>query len=393
MFSKLSIRDLDTAGKTVFMRTDFNVPLNDRQEVTDDTRIRAALPSIQHLIDNGARLILASHLGRPKGKVVFEMSLSPVADRLAKLVDAPVRFARDCLGEEVESMISEMGEGEILLLENLRFHAEETDNEEAFAEQLASLADIYVNDAFGTAHRAHASTEGVARKMETAAAGFLMEKELEYLGGLFDEPLRPCVALLGGAKISGKIPVIKNLLEHVDSILIGGGMAFTFFKAMGLGVGNSIVDEELFDAARSLIEKSREMNKEILLPVDLLIAPNMSADAEIRTVLPTDLPEGWMGLDIGPDTCELYSGRLSQAKTVFWNGPMGVFELKPFAQGTLSMARALAEATGKGARTVVGGGDSVAAVKQLGLGESLSHISTGGGASLELVEGRDLPGV
>jgi len=393
MFSKLSVRDLKTVGKTVFVRVDFNVPLNDRQEVTDDTRIRGALPTIRLLVDSGAKVILASHLGRPKGKYVFELSLAPVADRLAELLDAPVHFARDCVGEDVRKAVSELKVGEVLLLENLRFHAEEESDDPEFSRQLADLADIYVNDAFGTAHRAHASTEGMARLMDIRAAGLLMEKELEFLGGLLDHPARPAVALLGGAKIMGKIPVVENLMEHVDSILIGGGMTFTFFKAMGLSVGSSILDEELLETALAITHKAKEKGMDLLLPVDVLVAPEVKSDAETRVVLPTDIPDGWMGLDIGPATIDLYGKKLRGAKTIFWNGPMGVFEVKTFARGTLEMARALGDATRAGAVTVVGGGDSVAAVKRLGLESGLSHISTGGGASLELVEGRPLPGV
>ncbi len=393
MLDKLSIRDIKTVGKTVFVRVDFNVPLNDRQEVTDDTRIRSALPTIQMLVDSGAKVVLASHLGRPKGKYVFEMSLAPVADRLAEMLDAPVHFARDCVGEDAKNSVADLKAGEVLLLENLRFHAEEEGNDPAFAGQLAAMADIYVNDAFGTAHRAHASTEGMARLMDTSAAGLLMEKELEFLGGLLTNPQRPAVALLGGAKIMGKIPVVENLMEHVDSILIGGGMTFTFFKAMGLSVGSSILDEQLLETALTITRKAKELGKELLLPVDVLVAPEVKADAETRVVLPTDIPEGWMGLDIGPATMELFGSKLRAARTIFWNGPMGVFEVKPFAQGTLEMARAMGDATAKGAVTVVGGGDSVAAVKQLGLEKGMSHISTGGGASLELMEGKLLPGV
>ncbi len=393
MLAKLSVRDLKTVGKTVFVRVDFNVPLNDRQEVTDDTRIRAALPTVQMLLDSGSRVVLASHLGRPKGKYVFEMSLAPVADRLAELLDAPVHFARDCVGEDAKKAISELKEGEVLLLENLRFHPEEEANDAEFAGQLADMADIYVNDAFGTAHRAHASTEGMARLMDIRAAGLLLEKELEFLGGLLYEPQRPAVALLGGAKIMGKIPVMENLMEHVDSILVGGGMTFTFFKAMGLSVGASILDEQLLETALKITRKAKELGKELLLPVDVVVAPEVKADAETKIVLPTDIPDDWMGLDIGPATMELYGDKLRAARTIFWNGPMGVFEVKPFAQGTLEMARAMGDATAKGAVTVVGGGDSVAAVKQLGLEGGMSHISTGGGASLELMEGKLLPGV
>lgn len=393
MIDKLSVRDIKAAGKTVFVRVDFNVPLNDRQEVGDDTRIRAALPTIRLLTEQGARVILASHLGRPKGKYVFELSMAPVADLLAKMVDAPVRFARDCVGEEVVGMVADLKDGEILLLENLRFHAEETANDQSFAVELASLAEIYVNDAFGTAHRAHASTEGMARLMDKRAAGLLMERELEFLGALLHEPKRPALALLGGAKIMGKVPVIENLMNNVDSLLVGGGMIFTFLKAMGLEIGKSIVDDELLETTLRITRKAREQGKDLLLPVDLVIAREVKAETEMKVVLPTDIPEGWMGLDIGPKTIDLYGKKIRAARTIFWNGPMGVFEVEPFSRGTLEMARALADATRAGATSVVGGGDSVAAVKKLGLADELSHISTGGGASLELMEGKILPGV
>jgi phosphoglycerate kinase len=393
MFAKLSVRDLDCAGKTVFVRVDYNVPLNDRQEVTDDTRIRASLPTLELLIDKGARLVLASHLGRPKGKVQFEFSLSPVADRLSELVDVPVRFVRDCVGEEVRKRAAQLKAGEILMLENLRFHAEETDNDPGFAAELASLAELYVNDAFGTAHRAHASTEGMTKHFELRAAGLLMEKELNFLGHMLAEPERPAAALLGGAKISGKIPVITSLLERLDTLMIGGGMAFTFFKTLGLGIGASIVDDSLLETARAITRQAKESKREILLPVDIVVAREKTGDAETQVVLPTDIPEGWMGLDIGPKTVELYSQVIQASKSVFWNGPMGLFEVPAFAKGTQALARVLAEATSQGTTTVVGGGDSVAAINQLGLGGKFTHVSTGGGASLELMEGKTLPGV
>ncbi len=393
MFSKLSVRDLDVAGKKVFVRVDFNVPLNDRQEVTDDTRISAALDTLKLLIDNGATLILGSHLGRPKGEYIFEMSLSPVADRLAELVDIPVRFARDCVGEEVRDMVDQMHEGDILLLENLRFHDGETGNDPAFAKELAGLADLYVNDAFGTAHRAHASTEGMTRHFDFRAAGLLMERELQFLGTLLSDPQRPASALLGGAKLSTKIPVIENLLSHLDTLMIGGGMAFTFFKALGLGIGSSLVDESMLDTALQTIRNAKENKREVLLPVDVVVAREMSESTETQVVLPTDIPEGWMGLDIGPRTIELYSQVIQASKSVFWNGPMGVFEVPQFAKGTLELAKTLAEATDQGAITVVGGGDSVAAISAAKLDRRFTHISTGGGASLEFMEGKALPGV
>ena len=393
MFSKLSVRDLDVAGKKVFVRVDFNVPLNDRQEVTDDTRIRAALDTLKLLVEKGATLILGSHLGRPKGEYVFEMSLSPVADRLAELVDIPVRFARDCVGEEVRESVDQLRDGDILLLENLRFHKGETDNDRLFAEQLAGLADLYVNDAFGTAHRAHASTEGMTKHFEFRAAGLLLERELQFLGSLLADPQRPASALLGGAKLSTKIPVIENLLEHLDTLMIGGGMAFTFFKALGLNVGASLVDESMLDTALATIRNAKENKREVLLPVDVVVARDMSEEAETQVVLPTDIPEGWMGLDIGPKTVDLYSQVVQASKSVFWNGPMGVFEVAQFAKGTLDLAQVLAEATDQGAVTVVGGGDSVAAISMSKLTDRFTHISTGGGASLEFMEGKALPGV
>ncbi len=393
MLSKLSVRDLDVAGKKVFVRVDFNVPLNDRQEVTDDTRIRASLDTLKLLIEGGATLILGSHLGRPKGEYIFEMSLSPVADRLAELVDIPVRFARDCVGDEVRETVGQMREGDILLLENLRFHEGETGNDPAFAKELAEVADLYVNDAFGTAHRAHASTEGMTRHFEYRAAGLLLEKELEFLGNLLGDPQRPASALLGGAKLSSKIPVIENLLSHLDTLMIGGGMAFTFFKALGLGVGASLLDESMLETARQTIRNAKESKREVLLPVDVVVAREMSESAETQVVLPTDIPDTWMGLDIGPRTVELYSQVIQASKSVFWNGPMGVFEVPQFAKGTLELARILAEATDHGTVTVVGGGDSVAAINAGKLAGRFTHISTGGGASLEFMEGKALPGV
>lgn len=393
MLSKLSVRDLDVSGKKVFVRVDYNVPLNDRQEITDDTRIRASLDTLKLLIERGATLILGSHLGRPDGNPAYEYSLSPVADRLAELVDVPVRFARDCVGREVGETVAQMREGSVLLLENLRFHRGEEANDPDFAAELASLAELYVNDAFGTAHRAHASTEGMTRHFEFRAAGLLMERELNFLGQLLSDPERPASALLGGAKLSGKIPVIRNLMEHLDTLMIGGGMAFTFFKALGLSVGKSLVDEAMLETALKTIRSAKEANREILLPVDVVVAKERSDDAETQTVLPTDIPEGWMGLDVGPKTVDLYTQVIQASKSIFWNGPMGVFEVAKFSRGTLSLAKAMADATSHGATTVVGGGDSVAAITQLKLAKRFTHVSTGGGASLELMEGKSLPGV
>jgi phosphoglycerate kinase len=393
MLSKLSVRDLDVSGKKVFVRVDYNVPMNDRQEITDDTRIRASLETLKLLVERGATLILGSHLGRPDGTPAFEYSLSPVADRLAELVDAPVRFARDCVGREVGETVTQLRAGSILLLENLRFHPGETANDPEFAAELAALADLYVNDAFGTAHRAHASTEGMTRHFEFRAAGLLMERELNFLGQLLTDPERPASALLGGAKLAGKIPVIRNLMDHLDTLMIGGGMAFTFFKALGLGVGKSLVDDSMLDTALKTIRSAKERKREILLPVDVVVAKERSDDAETQVVLPTDIPEGWMGLDVGPKTVDLYTQVIQASKSIFWNGPMGVFEVAKFSRGTLSLAKAMAEATSQGATTVVGGGDSVAAITQLKLARRFTHVSTGGGASLEFMEGKALPGV
>jgi phosphoglycerate kinase len=393
MLSKLSVRDLDVTGKKVFVRVDFNVPLNDRQEVTDDTRIRASLDTLRLLLERGAILVLGSHLGRPDGKVAPVYSLSPVADRLAELIDAPVRFSRDCVGREVLETVAQLRPGSVLMLENLRFHAGEEANSAEFAGELAALADLYVNDAFGTAHRAHASTEGMTRHFEFRAAGLLMERELSFLGQLLSDPERPASALLGGAKLGTKIPVIRNLLEHLDTLMIGGGMAFTFFKALGLGVGKSLVDASMLETALKTIRSAKESKREILLPVDIVIAREITDDAETQIVLPTDIPEGWMGLDIGPKTVDLYTQVIQASKSIFWNGPMGVFEVPKFSRGTLSLAKALAEATTQGTITVVGGGDSVAAVTQLKLAKRFTHVSTGGGASLEFMEGKALPGV
>jgi phosphoglycerate kinase len=393
MLSKLSIRDLDLAGKTVFIRVDYNVPLNDRQEVTDNTRITASLATLNLCIESGAKVVLGSHLGRPKGKYQFEMSLSPVADRLAEMLETPVRFVRDCVGDDVREQVSQLKGGETLLLENLRFHGEETENDPLFSAKLASLADIYINDAFGTAHRAHASTVGMTSHFEIRAAGLLMEKELNVLGQMLGNPRRPAAGLLGGAKISGKIPVIKSLVNKLDTLMIGGGMAFTFFKAWGMNIGKSIVDDDLMETARTTIEEAKGNKREILLPVDIVVAREMNDSSETRIVLPTDIPDGWMGLDIGPRTVEIFSDVIQASSSIFWNGPMGVFEVPQFARGTQAIAQAIAQASDGGTITVAGGGDSVAAIGKLGLKDKFSHISTGGGASLEFMEGKELPGV
>lgn len=382
--AKLSIRDLDLKGKRVFLRVDFNVPLAPGgEEITSDKRIKAALPTIRYALEQGAGLVLASHLGRPKGKVNPEMSLKPVAARLSELLGRPVAMAPDCVGPEVEKILP--GPGELLLLENLRFHPEEEKNEAEFAKKLARLGYVYVNDAFGTAHRAHASTVGVIAFLKPAAAGLLMEKELEYLSKCTDNPARPCIGILGGAKVSDKIEVIENLLKFADRLLIGGAMAYTFLKAQGQPVGRSLVEEDKLELAKGLLAKA---GSRLMLPVDHVVAEALEENAANETV--AVIPEGKMGLDIGPATRAAYAGALQGAKTIIWNGPMGVFEKKPFDAGTVAIAKAVA---GSGALSVVGGGDSEKAVKAAGVSDRISHISTGGGASLEFLSGMVLPGV
>lgn len=382
--AKLSIRDLNLNGKTVFMRVDFNVPLtNGGQEITSDKRIKASLPSIQYALSQGAALILASHLGRPKGKRNPEMSLQPVAAKLAELLGQPVAFAPDCVGPEVEAMKPKPGE--VLLLENLRYHAAEEENDPEFAKQLASLCDVYVNDAFGTAHRAHASTVGMIAYVPQAAAGLLMDKELEYLGKATTDPERPCVAIIGGAKVSDKIEVIMNLLKVVDRLMIGGAMAYTFAKAKGEPIGKSLVEDDKLELARDLMATAGE---KLMLPVDHVVSAEFKAGAESEVV--TEIPEGKMALDIGPATVAAYVDVVKSAKTIIWNGPMGVFELKPFDVGTMALAHAVADSD---AISVVGGGDSEKAIKTAGLSDKISHVSTGGGASLEFLGGVQLPGV
>lgn len=382
--AKLSIRDLDLKGKRVFMRVDFNVPLaNGGQEITSDKRINAALPSIQYALERGAALVLASHLGRPKGKVNPEMSLKPAAARLAELLGKPVRMAPDCIGPVVEAMLP--APGEVLLLENLRYHAEEEKNDPEFAKHLAALGELYVNDAFGTAHRAHASTEGIIQFLKPAAAGLLMEKELEYLFKCTQSPEHPCIGILGGAKVSDKIEVISNLLKFVDKLLIGGAMAYTFAKAQGLPTGKSLVEEDKVDLAKELLAKASD---KLMLPTDHVVAELFEAGAPNEVV--TEIPDGKMGMDIGPATRAAFAEVIAGAKTIIWNGPMGVFEKAPFDAGTVAIAEAVANS---GALSVVGGGDSEKAVKQAGLSAKISHISTGGGASLEFLSGLTLPGV
>ncbi|MFH1862205.1 MAG: phosphoglycerate kinase [bacterium] len=391
--SKLSIDQLTLKDQRVLIRVDFNVPLTDDGKVRDDIRIRASLPTIQRVSDQGGKAILMSHLGRPKGKPNPKYSLKPAAERLAMLLGKPVAFAADCLGPEVEKQIAGLGSGDCILLENLRFHEEEEKNDPQFAQALARFGDVYINDAFGTAHRAHASTEGVTRYIKLCAAGYLMQKELEYLGKTIGNPVRPFVAILGGAKISGKIEVISNLMKKVDSLLIGGGMAFAFFKAQGLEIGASLFEPETLDTASEVLQAAKKSGVELLLPQDVVIADRFDAAANQRIVPINGIEAGWQGLDIGPQTIELFRQKCLSAKTIVWNGPMGVFEMEPFAKGTNAVAAALAEATANGATTIIGGGDSAAAIAQAGLEDKVSHVSTGGGASLEFLEGKTLPGV
>lgn len=388
-----SIDSLDLSGKKVLVRVDFNVPLDDEGHITDDTRIRESLPTIQKIMADKGKIILMSHLGRPKGKRNEKYTLKPVAERLSELLDTTVAFAEDCIGEKAEQAVAKLQDGEVLLLENLRFYAEEEANDEGFARSLASLADVYINDAFGTAHRAHASTEGVAHHVASHAAGYLLLKELKYLGEAVDNPERPFVAILGGSKISGKIDVITSLLKKCDAILVGGGMIFTFFKAMGKNIGSSLVEEDKIELAGQILKEAEDLNVRLLLPSDVVIADAFKNDAQSRTVSVDDIEDGWMGLDIGPETIELFRREILGAKTVVWNGPMGVFEMSTFAAGTKAVAEALVEATETGAVTIVGGGDSAAAIAQLGLADKVTHVSTGGGASLEFLEGKTLPGV
>ena len=393
MRKKMNLSDFQAKGRKVLMRVDFNVPLDAERNITDDTRIQASLPSLQHLLKQGGSVVLMSHLGRPKGQIVPAMSLRPVADRLAELLDAPVKFAIDTVGPDARAKAASLEAGEVLLVENLRFNPGETGNDPGFASGLAQLGDCYVNDAFGTAHRAHASTVGVTHHFDSCRAGFLMEKELKNLGTLLHEPARPFVAILGGAKVGGKVDVILNLLDIVDELLLGGGMIFTFFKAHGLNIGTSLLDEESLEVVARITEKARTSRAKLILPEDCVVAREFNDKSEKKVELVTDLPDGWMGLDIGPKTVENYRRHIAAARAIFWNGPMGVFELPSFAAGTRAVGEAVALATDGGALSVVGGGDSVAAANQMGLSDRMSHISTGGGASLEYMAGLALPGV
>lgn len=390
--AKLTLNDIDVNGKKVMMRVDFNVPIIDGK-ITDDNRVQAALPSINHVLENGGLLILTSHLGRPKGERNPEFSLKPVADHLATLIDAPVHFADDCIGETAESVIAKAKPGEVVVLENVRFYKEETDNDEEFSKKLAAHADLFVNDAFGSSHRAHASVAGVTRYLQPAASGYLLEKEIKYLNDSINDPDRPFVAILGGAKVSDKIPVIEQLISKVDTIIIGGGMAYTFLVAKGKSVGNSLLQEEMVDTAKSLMEKAKAAGVNLMLPFDFVIADDFSNDANQEVVDEDNIKDGWEALDIGPQTAIAFGNTIKSAKTVVWNGPMGVFEMPSFADGTNAVAEALVEATNFGGTTIIGGGDSASAIKNAGLADKVSHVSTGGGASLEFLEGKELPGV
>nr|WP_199326123.1 phosphoglycerate kinase [Nostoc parmelioides] len=387
-----SLSAADISGKRALVRVDFNVPLDDQGNITDDTRIRAALPTIQDLTQKGAKVILASHFGRPKG-VDEKLRLTPVAKRLSELLGQEVIKTDDSIGDEVAAKVATLQNGQVLLLENVRFYKEEEKNDPEFAQKLAANADFYVNDAFGTAHRAHASTEGVTKFLSPSVAGYLVEKELQYLQSAIENPQRPLAAIIGGSKVSSKIGVIETLLEKCDKLIIGGGMIFTFYKARGLNVGKSLVEEDKLELAKSLEAKAKERGVSLLLPTDVVLADNFAPDANSQTVSIENIPDGWMGLDIGPDSVKVFQAALADTKTVIWNGPMGVFEFDKFAAGTEAIAHTLAEIGKTGTTTIIGGGDSVAAVEKVGLADQMSHISTGGGASLELLEGKVLPGI
>ena len=391
--NKLTIDDIELKGKRVLVRVDFNVPLNENGEITDDLRIRSSLPTIRKIIESGGKAILMSHLGRPKGKVNPALRMTPVALRLSEYLKQGIKLAPDCTSAETTGMAEELKEGEILLLENLRFHPEETSNDPNFARRLASLGEVYVNDAFGTAHRAHASTEGVTHYISPCAAGYLMQKEIDFLGKALEEPAQPFIAVLGGAKVAGKIEIIESLLNRVNTILVGGGMSFTFLKAEGKEIGDSMLEEDILSLAADTLSKARDAGVELILPEDVVAARDISNDSPAQSISVDDIEPGWKGLDIGPKTAVVFAEKVKSARTVLWNGPMGVFELGQFASGTETVAKALAEATEGGAITVVGGGDSAAAINKYGLEEKVSHVSTGGGASLEFLGGIKLPGI
>jgi phosphoglycerate kinase len=390
---KKTIDDVSLKGKKVLIRCDFNVPLDEYQQITDDRRIQASLPTIRKALKEGASIILCSHLGRPKGEFKPELSLAPVSVQLSLLLGQDVGLTIDCIGDNVQKIKSELQPGQVLLLENLRFHNEETKNEPDFAKQLAQGCDIFINDAFGTAHRAHASTEGVTHFIKECVAGYLIEKELKFLGETVDKPEHPFIAILGGAKISGKIDVIKNLFDKVDTLIIGGGMIFTFFKAQGYEIGKSLLEEERIEMAIELLAEAKEKGVNLSLPEDVIIADEFINDANRKTVKISEIPKDWMGLDIGPKSIEIFAEKIRKAKTIVWNGPMGAFEMDNFALGTKRIAEELAQVTENGAITVVGGGDSAAAISKFGLEKNITHISTGGGASLEFLEGKKLPGI
>ncbi len=388
--NKVTIEDVDLRGKRVIIRADFNVPLDDAHQITNDGRIRSTLPTINRAVDEGAKVILCSHLGRPKGKPDPAFSLAPVAKRLQRLLGKEVTFAPDCIGSEVGKLVANMKPGDVLLLENLRFHPEEEKNDETFSKALAALGDVYINDAFGAAHRAHASIVGITKFIKVAAAGFLLKKEIEYLEGAVADPVRPFVAILGGAKVSGKIEVIENLGKRVDKVIIGGGMAFTFIKALGNEIGNSLVEDNMLDFAKGIYEHAVARGVKFYLPVDCVIADSREPGAQTKIVPVQEIPKGWYGMDIGPASVKLFSEAVENAKTVLWNGPMGIFEIDAFSRGTFSLAHAVANAY---ALTIVGGGDTALAVQRAGESESMTFISTGGGAALELLEGKSLPGL
>lgn len=389
MMNKKTVKDIDVKGKKVIVRVDFNVPLDENKKITDDKRIVGALPTIKYLVENGAKTILVSHLGRPKGGFEDKFSMKPTAERLGELLGKEIIMAKDVIGEDAKRKADSLKEGEVLILENVRFHEEETKNDAGFAKELANMAEIFVNDAFGTAHRAHASTAGLAEYLPSVC-GYLIEKEIDFMGKALTKPEMPFVAILGGAKVSDKIAVIENLIDKVNTLIVGGGMAYTFFKAKGYCVGTSICEDDKVELAKSLLEKAEKKGVKLLLPVDNVIATGFTNDSESQIVGSCKIPEGWMGMDIGPETIELFSNELKDAKTVVWNGPMGVFEFPNFAKGTKAVAKAVAESNSV---SIIGGGDSAAAVEQLGYADKITHISTGGGASLEFLEGKVLPGI